>query len=105
MMDYEANDRERYRRLSEAQASAAAKSMSGESLTPPFWMIVAAALFVSALAYVTGGFQINSGPTRYESARNLWLADCKKPIEVCTADWGSNYTLRDVYGEKIASKP
>lgn len=35
-------------------------------------------------------------------ALELWLADCKKPIEDCASDWQFNYTLRQIYLGRVS---
>ncbi len=39
---------------------------------------------------------------RNQAARDLWLAECGKPIEVCAASWDSGWTLRELYRDRVA---
>ena len=90
-------------RIAKARSEANAQA-AYPALIPPLWLMIAAILFVGALAYVTGGFTFDDGRAQYVAARNLWLADCKKPIEVCASDWQFNYELRDIYAAKVPAK-
>lgn len=95
------SDEERFIRLTKAHLAAHSRAMNANTMMPPLWLVATFIIGLGVVLWATGGFEEGTGRDRYMTARNLWLADCQKPIESCAADWDRSYTLREIYGEKV----